>query len=87
MDALSYLCARQPLIKEVRGLGLMIGVDFESAESADAVEQACFRRGALVLRAGDAAIRIAPPLVISSPQAAAGVRLFEEACAEVASSA
>jgi 4-aminobutyrate aminotransferase len=87
MDALSGLRARQVLIKEVRGLGLMIGVDFESAESADAVEQASFRRGALVLRAGDAAIRIAPPLVISTSQAAAGVRLLEEACAEVASSA
>jgi 4-aminobutyrate aminotransferase len=87
MAELSDLRARQSMIKEVRGLGLMIGVDFASAEIADAVEQACFRRGALVLRAGDAAIRIAPPLVISSQQAATGVRIFEQACAEVAASA
>jgi 4-aminobutyrate aminotransferase len=62
----------------------MIGVEFASAETADAVEKECFRRGVLVLRAGDAAIRIAPPLVINAEQAAAGLRLFEEACAEVA---
>jgi 4-aminobutyrate aminotransferase len=84
MAELSDVGARQSMIKEVRGLGLMIGVDFESSEKADAVEQACFRRGALVLRAGDAAIRIAPPLVITPQQAATGVRIFEEACAEVA---
>jgi 4-aminobutyrate aminotransferase len=83
ISELSDLAARQPLIKEVRGLGLMIGVDFHSAEVADAVEQACFQRGALVLRAGDAAIRISPPLVIDSAQAATGVRIFDEACAEV----
>jgi 4-aminobutyrate aminotransferase len=86
MSELSDLAARQPMIKEVRGLGLMIGVDFHSSEVADAVEHACFERGALVLRAGDAAIRISPPLVIDSAQAATGARIFDEACAEVAAS-
>jgi 4-aminobutyrate aminotransferase len=84
LDGLRVLAARQPLIREVRGLGLMIGVEFEDAETADAVEVACFERGALVLRAGDATIRMAPPLVITEAQAATGLRIFEEACAEVA---
>jgi 4-aminobutyrate aminotransferase len=84
ISQLTDLARRRPLIKEVRGLGLMIGVEFGSPEVADAVEHACFGRGALVLRAGDAAIRIAPPLVISPAQATTGVRIFDEACAEVA---
>jgi 4-aminobutyrate aminotransferase len=84
LDRLRELAKRVSLVTEVRGLGLMIGVEFASAETADAVEKECFRRGVLVLRAGDAAIRIAPPLVINAEQAAAGLRLFEEACAEVA---
>jgi 4-aminobutyrate aminotransferase len=84
MKGLRGLAARQPLIREVRGLGLMIGVDFADAETADAVEVACFERGALVLRAGDSAIRMAPPLVINQTQAATGLAIFEEACADVA---
>ena len=85
LDELERLQSRQALIRDVRGRGLMIGVDFESAEIADAVELACLRRGLLVLRAGDSAIRIAPPLVLRNDQARVGLRIFEEACAEVAS--
>jgi 4-aminobutyrate aminotransferase len=81
---LSELQLRQPLIREVRGRGLMIGIDFESGERADAVEMACLRRGLLVLRAGDQAIRLAPPLVLREDQAATGLGIFDEACAEVA---
>jgi 4-aminobutyrate aminotransferase len=84
LDGLRQLAARQPLLRDVRGLGLMIGVEFDDPETADAVEIACFQRGALVLRAGDAAIRLAPPLVINEAQARTGLRIFEEACAEVA---
>jgi 4-aminobutyrate aminotransferase len=84
LGGLQGLAARQSLIAEVRGLGLMIGIDFAIAEIADAVEMACFRRGVLTLRAGDTAIRVSPPLVISQEQAASGLRIFEEACAEVA---
>ena len=61
----------------------MIGVEFEDAETADAVEVASFLRGALVLRAGDAAVRMAPPLLISRAQASSGLRIFEEACLDV----
>jgi 4-aminobutyrate aminotransferase len=84
LSGLRDLAGRQPLIREVRGLGLMIGIEFEDAETADAVEVACFERGALVLRAGDAVIRMAPPLVINEGQATTGLRIFEEACADVA---
>ncbi len=84
LAGLAELQARQPLIREVRGRGLMIGIEFESAERADAVEMACLRRGLLVLRAGDRAIRLAPPLVLRADQAATGLRIFGEACAEAA---
>jgi 4-aminobutyrate aminotransferase len=62
----------------------MIGIEFADGETADAVELACFRRGVLTLRAGDATIRMSPPLVITEAQARSGLRVFEEACAEVA---
>jgi len=87
LDGLRRLQERQPLIAEVRGRGLMIGVEFDNARIADAVEMACFRRGLLTLRAGDSTIRMSPPLVINLEQAASGLRIFEEACAEVADEA
>jgi len=84
LEGLKELQSRRPVIAQVRGRGLMIGVEFESGETADAVELACFQKGLLVLRAGDSTIRMAPPLVLNQAQALTGLRLFEEACAEVA---
>jgi 4-aminobutyrate aminotransferase len=84
LDGLHRIESGTEIITEVRGVGLMIGVEFDSAEVADAVEEACFQRGLLVLRAGDSAIRISPPLVVNREQAASGLRIFQEACAEVA---
>ena len=84
LEKLRGLAARQPLITAVRGLGLMIGVEFADAETADAVEIQCFHRGVLTLRAGDSTIRMSPPLVINREQASTGLRIFEEACADVA---
>jgi 4-aminobutyrate aminotransferase len=86
LDGLAALSERQPLVKEVRGIGLMIGVEFADGASADAVELECFRRGLLTLRAGDDAIRMSPPLVITSEEADAGLALFEDACAAVSTS-
>ena len=84
IDGLTKIAARRPAIREVRGRGLMIGVDFADEHAADAVELACLRRGLLVLRAGDHAIRLAPPLVLRRDQAEVGLRIFEEAVSEVA---
>jgi 4-aminobutyrate aminotransferase len=75
---------RTDLIEDVRGVGLMIGVEFPDHETALAVEQACFARGLLTLSAGDSALRMSPPLVIRPDQADTALALFEEACTEVA---
>ncbi len=82
MDGLKDLAQHEPAIQEVRGLGLMIGIELPSPQVADAIEIAAFKRGLLVLRAGDSTIRMAPPLIINRGQAASGLRLFEDACAE-----
>ncbi|HJP66205.1 MAG TPA: aminotransferase class III-fold pyridoxal phosphate-dependent enzyme [Actinomycetota bacterium] len=87
LEDLRGLAERQPLIRDVRGRGLMIGVEFADGATADAVELECFRRGVLTLRAGDATIRISPPLVINEQQAKSGLRVFEEACGIVAEGA
>jgi 4-aminobutyrate aminotransferase len=86
LDGLRALAASDggSLIQDVRGMGLMIGIEFADHDVAAAVEDACFRRGLLVLGAGDSAIRMSPPLVLREDQAEAGLRIFEEALGEVA---
>ena len=83
MAGLGDLQARQPLITEVRGRGLMIGIDLVDHDTAVAVEQECFRRGMLVLTCGERAVRLAPPLVITPEQAEIAVSIFAEACEAV----
>ena len=85
MTGLREIQARFPnIVKDVRGIGLMIGVEFDTHEHAAAAEWASFQRGVLVLEAGMTVVRIAPPLIITEEEAAIGVRLFGEAVAEVA---
>jgi 4-aminobutyrate aminotransferase len=78
LDGLEGLSGKK-IVSDVRGLGLMIGVEFSSPDIADRVQDDCFKRGVLVLRAGDAAIRLAPPLVINRAQAETGLRIFSAA--------
>ena len=85
MTGLRAIQQRFPaLVRDVRGMGLMIGVEFDTHEHADAAEWAAFQRGLLTLTAGKSVVRMAPPLVITAEQVAIGVKLFGEAVAEVA---
>ncbi len=91
MAGLTALADRHPLIGDVRGRGLMIGVelvrDRQTKERAtserDAVVSASFTRGLLVLGAGKNAVRFSPPLVLTRAEAETAVRLFDEALTEV----
>jgi len=69
-------------VQGVRGLGLMIGIEMASPALADAVTQACYRRGLLVLDCGKKAIRMAPPLILTREQADVAVEIFVATCKE-----
>src|SRR5829696_2013816 len=91
LEGLRGLMDRHALIGDVRGRGLMIGVELvrdrktkeRAVEERNAVVQAMFRRGVLILGAGRNSIRFAPPLVITKDQADAILRIFDESLAEV----
>jgi 4-aminobutyrate aminotransferase len=84
LAGLRALSDHQPLISGVRGRGLMIGFDLTDHDTAEAVEQACFERGLLVLTCGQRSIRIAPPLVVSAAQADTALAIIADACEAVA---
>ncbi len=77
---------RFPHVGDVRGLGLMIGVelvrDQQTREKApqlrDLVENLAFERGLLVLGAGETTLRLSPPLIISREQADCAMDILEE---------
>lgn len=81
-NGLLDLQSRHDAVREVRGRGLMIGIEFADHEMAAAVERAAFDRGLLVLGCGENAIRMSPPLVITEEQARTGLEVFEEAVVE-----
>ena len=93
MSGLKTLMDKHLLIGDVRGRGLMVGVELvrnrETKERAtderNAVVTAAFRRGLLILGAGKNSIRFSPPLVLTRDQADTAVGLFDQALTEVES--
>jgi 4-aminobutyrate aminotransferase len=71
-------------ILDVRGKGLMIGIEFADPKLAEEVQWACFQRGLLVLECGKQTVRMCPPLVASAAEIETGIRIFGEAVAAVA---
>jgi 4-aminobutyrate aminotransferase len=88
LERLRRMQERHPAIGDVRGKGLMIGVelvedDHEPAqELRDEVVLRAFRKGLLILGAGRNVIRIVPPLVIDRDTLDLGLDIFEDALAE-----
>jgi 4-aminobutyrate aminotransferase len=70
-------------VTDVRGVGLMIGVEFATAALSEAVADLCFKRGLLVLECGRKAIRLSPPLILTEEQARATADVFAAACRQV----
>jgi 4-aminobutyrate aminotransferase len=69
-------------VLEVRGVGLMIGLEFTSHELADRIANTCYQRGLLVLECGKKSIRMSPPLTITKEQADAAADIFIAVCNE-----
>jgi 4-aminobutyrate aminotransferase len=91
MNHLRDLPKRYGIVGDVRGLGLMIGIeivkDQQTKEPApalrDRIEHRCFERGLLVLGAGPNSLRLSPPLVITKDQADFAAETIEEVIREV----
>ena len=67
-----------PRIKEVRGYGLIIGIEMDSPETASAVQMHCRENGVLVNVAHGRTIRLIPPLIIGDAQKDVFTKLLAE---------
>ena len=86
LDQLRAWPAKHPIVGEVRGRGLMIGIeivkDQQSREVAgiwrDRIVELAFERGLLILGCGETSIRLAPPLIVNQHEAAIALEILEE---------
>jgi len=90
-DRLLEMATEHPVIGEVRGRGLMLGMEFvgpgkePGPETARRFLEACRERGVLVGKGGLKAntIRVSPPLIVTRETAGEAADVFEEALAEI----
>jgi 4-aminobutyrate aminotransferase len=88
-DGLLKLQQKHECIGDVRGMGMMIGVEFvenkqtlkPDVELRDRIEVACFERGLIILGAGANTIRWSPPLILTRENVDVALAIFDEAIA------
>jgi 4-aminobutyrate aminotransferase-like enzyme len=68
-------------IKDARGLGLMVGVEFDSTETVKKIREEALKNGLVLISCGpgDKVIRLVPPLNIKTSQVNAALKIFEKA--------
>jgi 4-aminobutyrate aminotransferase len=78
---LDKLKKNYPSIVEVRGMGLMIAVEFKDNAAAKQIMESCLKGGLILISCGtrDQVIRFIPPLIVTKEQIDTAVNIFEEA--------
>lgn len=77
------LQARHNSIREVRGMGLMLGLEIDSAETAKAVLQQLLAGGILINRTHETVLRFLPPFIIQKSHVDQLVRALDAALASI----
>ena len=91
LEKLRDLQKRFDLMGDVRGKGLMIGIELvrdrqtkeKAIEERGKIIRGCFEKGLLILGAGENVIRLSPPLIITRKQADTALTIFEEVLKKV----
>ena len=90
-EQLRELAERHPLIGDVRGKGLMIGIELvqdrlsksPASKEREEIVRLCFERGLLILGCGENCIRLCPPLIINEAEVGTAIRIFDESLTEL----
>jgi 4-aminobutyrate aminotransferase len=88
-EGLNRLKDKYDCIGDVRGLGMMLGVEFVTdkqsltpdAELRDRIEMACYKKGLIILGCGSSSIRWSPPLILAKEHVDVALEIFDEAIA------
>jgi 4-aminobutyrate aminotransferase len=93
MKHLRRMKNRYEIIGDVRGLGLMIGIEFvknrktkePAGDFSSEVANECFRNGLMLLTCGKNVVRFIPPLIISQDTVDQALEIFEKAVKKIQS--
>jgi acetylornithine aminotransferase/acetylornithine/N-succinyldiaminopimelate aminotransferase len=80
LDRLRELVARYPIVKEARGMGLMLAL--ELSVPAKPIVNRCLERGLLILIAGDQVLRFVPPLIVGEAEVDEAIQILDLVLAE-----
>jgi 4-aminobutyrate aminotransferase len=91
LERLAGWTSSHPLVGEVRGRGLMIGIELvkdkatrePAADLRNRVEVLAFERGLMLLGCGETSIRLCPPLIVNEHEAMIALDILEEALSQV----
>jgi len=90
MPQLRELQRRHPIIGDIRGMGLMIGIELvkdekktPAREERDKLIQSAFSRGLLLMAAGASSLRLIPPMIINREQLDTGLTIMEDCLKEL----
>jgi predicted acetylornithine/succinylornithine family transaminase len=74
-----------PAIVDVRGIGLMVGVEFKDGPTAKAVRESCLGAGLILITCGvsDQVIRLIPPLIVSKEHIDTALNILEGALKKI----
>jgi predicted acetylornithine/succinylornithine family transaminase len=81
-DGLRRIASGRSVVREVRGKGLLIGV--ELSRPAGPVVDACREAGLLILSAGDRVVRLAPPLIVGEADCDRALEIIDRALGRAA---
>lgn len=90
MAGLRKLSESHPTLRDVRGVGLMIGAEFlvpgsnfPASKFVEELEQLAFQKGLLILSCGSSTIRFAPPLVIGEHECDVALEILDACLSEL----
>lgn len=81
-DYFMNLLRKLPHVKEVRGQGLLVGVEFEDGINSVDVKHACFDRKLLITAIGSSIIRMIPPLIVTEKDCKKAFEIIKDAVHE-----
>jgi 4-aminobutyrate aminotransferase len=91
LEQLRPWVAKHPIVGEIRGRGLMIGIEIVQDQKSrtpagplrDKIVDLAFERGLLILGCGETSIRLCPPLIVQQQEAGIALDILEE-CIQLA---
>jgi acetylornithine/N-succinyldiaminopimelate aminotransferase len=86
LDLLQQLDARHGCIVDVRGVGLMVGVELDSADLAKAAQKAMLEQKIIINRTHDKVLRFLPPFIVTKKQIESVVKALDQVLSSCASS-